>query len=168
MNRWLLGGGLLLALGAPAASVVDYERHVQGAEPMLLELAPVDPRSLIQGDYMVLSYAITRSLRREVDESWPRTGTLAVTVDERGVVTDARLLTDDGLQATERALDYRLRHHQIRLGAESFFFQEGNAEHYEQAEYGELRVDASGRAVLVGLRDEALQILGPAGDHPLQ
>ena len=29
---------------------------------MLLELAPVDPRSLIQGDYMRLDYAIARDL----------------------------------------------------------------------------------------------------------
>ncbi|RJQ16280.1 MAG: hypothetical protein C4560_09865 [Nitrospiraceae bacterium] len=49
----------------------------------------------------------------------------------------------------------------VRLGAESFFFQEGHAEYYSTAKYGELRVSNDGDSVLVGLRDKNLVPLHP-------
>ena len=42
----------------------------------------------------------------------------------------------------------------INIGAESYFFQEGDAEKFEKAVYGGLRVDNKGNSVLVGLFDE--------------
>jgi uncharacterized membrane-anchored protein len=46
------------------------------------------------------------------------------------------------------------------LGTNAFFFQEGDAERFSSARYGEFRVDrSSGEAVLVGLRDDALTAL---------
>ncbi|MEZ4684214.1 MAG: hypothetical protein R2932_59385 [Caldilineaceae bacterium] len=36
------------------------------------------------------------------------------------------------------------------------------AERYQNAKYGELRVDDQGNSILIGLRDQALQPLGPA------
>jgi Uncharacterized membrane-anchored protein len=39
----------------------------------------------------------------------------------------------------------------LRLGAESFMFQEGHANLYATARYGELKVDKKGSSVLAGL-----------------
>lgn len=169
MTRRLLLGGLLLALVVPLAMVVRYERLAARAEPLLLPLAPRDPRSLIQGDFMVLRYRLSRDLEAVAErEDWPRTGRLVVTVDEQGVVTEGRRAVGEiECGPDEHLLRYR-RADGIQLGAESFFFQEGNADAYAQARYGELRVAPDGTALLVGLRDADRAVLGPAGDHPLQ
>ncbi len=42
----------------------------------------------------------------------------------------------------------------INIGAESFFFQEGEAEKYENAKYGGIKVDNQGSSLLIGLYDE--------------
>jgi uncharacterized membrane-anchored protein len=69
----------------------------------------------------------------------------------------------------ERLLVYRRSSRgEVRLGAESFFFQEGHADRYANAKYGELKVTNSGETVLVALCDEQRQRLGTAlPDAPL-
>jgi len=44
----------------------------------------------------------------------------------------------------------------MNIGAESFFFEEGQAEKYEKATYGALKVDHKGNSILVGLYNENL------------
>jgi uncharacterized membrane-anchored protein len=158
VRRGLLVLGLLLCLGVPAALVVHKEGVLRDGRRVLLKLAPRDPRSLMQGDYMVLRYAVAGEVR---GEEWGLDGRLVLTIDGDDVGALAR--RDDGraLAPGEVRLRYRIRKRGVRLGAESFFFQEGQAELYAQAEYGELRVAPSGEAVLVGLRDAERRPLGP-------
>ena len=125
---------------------------------MLLRLAPVDPRSLIQGDYMILRYAIAGEIR-EAQLQLEDKGFIVVSLDENNVAKFVRIHKGEDLQADEHLLFYRNRG-ALRLGAESFMFQEGDAKLYSKAQYGELRVDASGKSVLVGLRGEDLIPLG--------
>lgn len=160
MRNVLVLGGLALALAVPAAVVVQKERLLAAGAPVLLELAPVDPRSLIQGDYMALDYAMSRQLADSVAR-WPRTGRLVVRRDSAGVARFVRR-HDDGapLAAGEQLLAYRTRDAQLRVGSDAFHFQEGDAPRYAGARYGELRVAADGESVLVGLRDSAGRVLG--------
>ncbi|WP_419465319.1 GDYXXLXY domain-containing protein [Aeromonas caviae] len=53
--------GLALLAGINAA-VWRFEHAMSQGEVVLIELAPVDPRSLMQGDYMRLNYALARPL----------------------------------------------------------------------------------------------------------
>lgn len=149
--------GLLLVVGAVNLLIAEKERLLARGTPMLLELAPVDPRSLIQGDYMRLDYAIARQGRDP--NAWPRDGHLVVTVDADDVARFVR--RDDGtpLARGEHLLAYRVRGDDLRVGTDAFYFQEGHADRYAAARYGELRVDDSGTSVLVGLRDAARQPL---------
>lgn len=159
MTRAVLLGGLALALAVPNALIVHKERLLAAGTPILLELAPIDPRSLIQGDYMVLDYAISRGVQ---PAAFPDDGLLVLRVDERNVATFERLHAPElALREGERLLRYRVRGGRLRLGAEAFFFQEGHADLYSGARFGELRVAPSGASVLVGLRDEKLAPLGP-------
>ena len=57
----LLLSGLAIVAGINA-TVWRYERAMSSGEVVLLRLAPVDPRSLMQGDYMRLNYEIAREL----------------------------------------------------------------------------------------------------------
>jgi uncharacterized membrane-anchored protein len=56
-------------------------------------------------------------------------------------------------------LKYRKRDEQIRIASDAFYFEEGTAGAYEEAKYGEIKVDSYGECVLVGLRNEAKQRL---------
>lgn len=156
MKSWLLCTGAALTSAAFATLVFDKERLLAEGRTVLLELAPVDPRSLMQGDYMQLAYSITSRLG---DVYVAPTGHLVVRLDERGVATFVRL--DDGgpLADGELRLRYR-RRARVSLGAEAYFFEEGRAHEFDAARYGELRVAPDGDSVLVGLRDKELRFLG--------
>jgi uncharacterized membrane-anchored protein len=149
------GTGVLVLL-AVNVLVLKKEHTLAHGRTVLLRLAPVDPRSLIQGDYMVLRYAIEQQAseaRLKAD------GHIVVSLDENNVASFVRVHKGEPLKAGEHLLFYRDRGG-LRLGAESFMFQEGKATVYAKARYGELKVDDSGASVLVGLRGEDLKPLG--------
>ncbi len=150
---------LLAVLGYFNWGVWQKEQIRQSGTIVLIELAPVDPRSLMQGDYMRLRLDYGDSL--EVG-SLPHTGQLIFTLDENGVGTATKLVPPLKAELTENqvVINYITKNWgQISIGADTFFFQEGMADHFAQAEYAELRVGDNGQAVLTGLRDENLQPL---------
>ncbi|WP_118813722.1 GDYXXLXY domain-containing protein [Haemophilus haemolyticus] len=55
---WLVGVFVIALLGAVNYKVQQFEDVLATGKPIVLKIAPVDPRSLVQGDYMVLNYAI--------------------------------------------------------------------------------------------------------------
>ena len=55
---WLVGVFVITLLGAVNYKVQQFEDVLATGKPVVLKIAPVDPRSLMQGDYMVLNYAI--------------------------------------------------------------------------------------------------------------
>jgi uncharacterized membrane-anchored protein len=161
MRNALVVAGMVLVLVVPNALVLQKERLLANGTPVLLELAPVDPRSLIQGDYMRLDYAVTQQLA-DSGQRWPRTGQIVVALDENGVARFVR--RHDGrtpLGPREQLLTYRRRDGRLRVGTDAFHFQEGHMRHYLGARYGEVRVSPSGTSVLVGLRDSTRAVLRP-------
>ncbi len=129
------------------------EKLLADGQLVLLELAPVDPRSLIQGDYMRLRYAIAR---HQTADSIAKRGFCVVQVTEEGIAEKVRFQEHKTpIQANELLIQYTKRNSwQIHIGAESFFFQEGTADKYEQAKYGGLKIDQDGNSILVGLYDK--------------
>jgi len=165
--RWLIAGGLVLALAVVNASIWRNESLLAHGTLVSLELAPVDPRSLMQGDYMALDWAVARDLRRRAGPDLPASGFIVVRRDAASSRAELVRL-DDGSPLAEREirLAYTVRGARVRIAADAYFFQEGHARDYERARYGALRVDAQGRALLAGLQDADLAWLGPdAGDR---
>ena len=166
MRRWhslLLALGVVFTLGAANYDILRKQRIVDNGTRVLLPMRPADPRSLLQGDYMTLRYDRTALPPDALSESLQRRGTAIVRLDSDGVAQFARL--DDGaaLAAGELRLNYkrRLYEHEVSYGADSFYFQEGDADRYAQAKYGVLRVDAEGDSVLVGLAGADHNMLNP-------
>jgi uncharacterized membrane-anchored protein len=153
---WATTAAIFLAVNW---QIAHKEATLRDGRTVLLKLAPVDPRSLIQGDYMQLRYEIAEDPAVLGAVTGLADGFLVVTVDERGVATYVRLHTNEPLAPDEALLRFRNRGNRgdLRLGAESFLFQEGRAEHFAAAKYGELKVDDAGTGILVGLRDEELR-----------
>lgn len=139
-------------------AVQAKEKTLKEGTLVLLELAPVDPRSLMQGDYMRLNYAISNSnsnsfFETETPEISKR-GFVVLTLDSLGVGQSVRLQeTFAPIEAKELAIKYFKPDWRIHIGAESYFFQEGQAEKFEAAKYGGLRVDEKGNSILIGLYD---------------
>lgn len=164
--KWMLFAlGLSLSVGAPLGLSLHKQQVLRDGERVFLQLAPVDPRSLMQGDYMALRYDLQGQLGA-ASQAWPLEGQVVVRLDERGVAEFERLHQGAELTVQERLLDYRKRGERVGarwptfgFGSSTFLFEEGQAQRFEQAEYGELRVLPDGRAVLVGLVGEDLSPL---------
>ena len=125
---------------------------------MLFELAPVDPRSLMQGDYMDLRYAAAGQGRTK--NELPKFGYGVVTLDENKVVKVLRYqASKTPITEGEFLIKYAIHRRGVSFGAESYFFEEGTGERFEEAKYGGLRVDEEGKSILIGLYDEAFDFI---------
>ena len=134
-------------------SVLQKEELLSDGQLVLLELAPVDPRSLMQGDYMRLGYAISDNIN---SDSISKRGFCVVTLEENGIARKVRIQENKTpINDNEFLLEYTSRKWGgINIGAESYFFQEGEAAKYENAKYGGIKVDDQGNSLLIGLYDE--------------
>jgi uncharacterized membrane-anchored protein len=156
--RWL-ALALGLAVAIPGYVVFTKEQVLAHGETVLLRLRPVDPRSLMQGDYMRLRYAVVDKIPSP--SRLESTGALIVVRDRDGVAEFVRVDDGEPLAAGELRLRYFKRGDDISLGAETFLFPEGQAAALERAAYGELALGDAGDSVLIGLRDGERRPLGP-------
>jgi len=161
MRKLIVAAGAALVLALVNFSIWQKENLLADGRIVLLELAPVDPRSLMQGDYMALRFKLVNEAFGREDRKNLPDGHVIVAVDEKGVGTFKRL--DDGaaLAANEVRMRYRIRNNQAKFATNAFFFQEGQGSYYERARYGEFRVSEKGELLLTALRGENLQLLGP-------
>lgn len=125
-----------------------------------MELAPVDPRSLMQGDYMRLNYTIANLT--DVKTSSKR-GYFVVTLDNHNVAKRKRLQENEKPLDTGELLikNKTVNTWMLQIGAESYFFEEGKGKKFEKAKYGGLKIDDNGNSILVGLYDESFKLLTP-------
>lgn len=144
----------LAILGLVNFSIYSREQLLTAGRVVLLQLAPVDPRSLMQGDYMALRFAVANEIQSRVGGEAAHDGHVVLALDPEQVGRFARI--DDGrpLAADEVRMHYRVRDGRIKFGTNAFFFQEGDAHLYENARFGEFRVGEDGEAILTGVRGE--------------
>jgi len=137
-------------------SIAKKEELLKDGQLVLLELAPVDPRSLMQGDYMALRYKISE----DIDfDNMPKRGYCVVRLESSGITNKIRFQKDlTPLNEGEHLIEFTSSDKwNVNIGAESYFFQEGQAEKYEKAKYGGVKIDKNGNSLLIGLYDEQLQ-----------
>lgn len=144
----VLAANLILVLAFFAFSVIQKEKLIGEGFEVLLRLAPVDPRSLMQGDYMALNYQILN----EIDYR-SKSGYLVVKVGGDRVAEFVRVQDDKDVNAGELIIRYKKHDGRLSIGADNYFFQEGSAQKFEEAKYGLLKVDSDGNGILVGLCD---------------
>ncbi len=65
------------------------------------------------------------------------------------------------LNDNEPIINYKIVNDRLFLGAESFFFEEGQDTLYQKATYGGLKVNAKGESLLVGLYDKDFLLIKP-------
>ncbi len=171
MARTIALISLIVVLGLVNWSIYKKEEQLANGRVVYLGLVPVDPRSLMQGDYMDLRFKVADDVyrvlpkaksykrwRHDVDAS---DGFVVVELDDNKVAAYKGLYAGDALSEDELLLRYRVRNGAVKFATDAFFFQEGNAKIYENAKYGQFRVDAAGELLLVAMYDKDLHKLEP-------
>jgi len=141
--------------------IAGKERIVRNGETVLLKLAPRDPRSLLQGDYMALRYSMASNVATEAGRNKSADGIAIIQLDELNRASFVAVYEGQPLESGQQLLRYRKRGDSVRLASDAYFFEEGQWEVYSSARFGEIRVNADGEAVLTGLRDSSGKRLGP-------
>lgn len=162
-SSWLFVVVAALTLAVVNAGIWQKEGLIAKGQPVFVELAPVDPRSLIQGDYMRLNFRIPGEVigeaRSLLTAERPR---VVGRRDARGVLTLIRLYRrNEPLAADEMVVELTPKDGRWILVSDAWFFREGDAKRWEAARFGEFRVLPDGRALLVGLADADLAPLRP-------
>jgi uncharacterized membrane-anchored protein len=152
----------LLVLGAVNWSILGRERLLDTGQVVLLELAPVDPRSLMQGDYMALRFRVGNDIGPVRRDAPAEDGRIVVRLGEHGVASFVRREAGEPLAAGELRLRYRVRAGNVKFATNAYFFQEGTGRAYERARYGEFRVAPDGDMLLTHLVGEDFERLRPA------
>lgn len=168
MMRWRLPLFVIAALATLLllnGIVWRHEQTLAHGQAILLPLRPVDPRSLMQGDYMALDYQLTQQLDTALADA--RTSPLAgqaltaiLGTDASGIAQFLRI-AKPGEQAQTGEILLRLKwdNNGARLPSHSYFFAEGEGARFAQARYAIFRVAGDGTALLAGLADEQRQTI---------
>ncbi len=170
-NTWL---AMLIVAGTQSAvlgaMVVDRALLIQQGREIILDVQPVDPRSLFRGDYVILNYgSISRpgaSLLKEVPKE---KRTLFVTLRRAAegwqpVATSEHY--PDKVEADDVVMKGQLPRRysrQVQYGIESYFVPEGEGKRLEKLiGKGQLKVivavDETGRAAIKGLVVEGQRV----------
>ncbi len=142
--------------------IAGKEHIVRNGTTVLLRIAPRDPRSLMQGDYMALRYTMDRDVAREAERTGMNDGTAVIELGELNEASFVALYQGQQLQDGQYLLRYRKRGDSVRLASDAYFFEEGSGQDYSSARFGEIRINTKGDAVLTGLRDAEGKRLGSA------
>jgi uncharacterized membrane-anchored protein len=152
MRKTILIGSSLCVFALLNYAIYEKEQVKANGETVYLELAPVDPRSLMQGDYMALRYAIEGNIKTVAPQN--KRGFMVIALDENRVARFVRFDDGEALQLGEKLLRYHNDHGSIAIVPNSFLFQEGHAQSYQRARYGEFKFDSGGKHILTGLASE--------------
>jgi len=159
----------------------ERDRLILTGKEILLELAPVDPLSLLQGQYMIINFALEREeieiKDQEVNSDRIRinhneSARIVLRYNESGVASfnrfeDGQLLaSNEMLFKIKRRTDRKYINgevskyfYRINVEQESFLFKENTEKKYEEARYGVFKVGPDGDFVLVDLADKDLNKL---------
>lgn len=167
LKLFIISANMVLVLLFFGFNIVKNEKVLSEGETVLLALRPVDPRSLMQGDYMTLHFEVCNHIYGLEAES---NKFCVVRLDDDRVAHFVSLTNDAAvaLREDELLLRYSLEKNSwggkfYTIGSDSYFFQEGTAIKYATATYGMLKVVTKGEMIgscsLVGLCDENKKLI---------
>lgn len=152
-QKWLLLV-VVVQIVIIAVLIVSKEALLRTGQTVRLELAPLDPRSLMQGDYVRLNYKISQ-LPPGADLGESHRVQLILHPDENGIFQfkeiyrKSKILAPDEVVITGRPAGDQ---NQLHFGIESYFVPEGTGIEVEHsAKYGIVEVNKKGDAMLISL-----------------
>lgn len=138
-------------------SIIQKEDIISNAQQVILKLAPVDPRSLMQGDYMRLNFKLARDIRYKIEGKKNLTLKKAVvTLNSQNIATLKSIYSNQKLEPNEIIINFKYKFGRVVIITDAWFFQEGEAKKFEKAKYGEFRINKNGVGLLIGVLDKNL------------
>lgn len=156
-----------------SAAIVTKQLKLSAKQSIYIELQPVDPRSILQGDYMALRYDLYWTASSIQDaalstfiEGQPSILAYVELDAENRVVRSA--IDPQQLDQQRRIHPLKLKNVDNRIShlypsTQGFFFAEDLEACYADAKYAAFKVDPTGNAILASLRDENLKTLACEG-----
>ena len=176
MKKILIVVNIVLLFVITGFSAQKEESYKKLDSYFYLELRPVDPRSLLQGDYMTLNYDITdkasdfiynnrtyiydgeneneveeiRELRKLADA---KRAYIAVRLDKNKVAKFVKITKEKTDEKDLLFIAYKTDGFNVNINANSYLFQEGTGDKYENARYSKV-VLVDNKLRLIDLRDK--------------
>jgi uncharacterized membrane-anchored protein len=177
-NMWIAIAAVALAQAAVLGWMIGQRAHLLSTgREIVLEVIPVDPRSLFQGDYVALGYDISRVPVTEGPPPIRRGSTIYVTLQKNGehwrpLATSTTM--PENLPADQVFIKGRVEYASaptpiapgqasVRYGIEDFFVPEGAGRDLEQL-VGQKKLDAliavddAGNAGIKGLMADGKRV----------
>ncbi|EFE87164.1 hypothetical protein FUSPEROL_00927 [Fusobacterium periodonticum ATCC 33693] len=176
MKKILIVVNIVLLFVITGFSAQKEESYKKLDSYFYLELRPVDPRSLLQGDYMTLNYDILDQTtefiynnrtyiydgenENEVDEirelrklADAKRAYIAVRLDENKVAKFVKLTKEKTDEKDLFFIAYKSDGYNVDINVNSYLFQEGTGDKYENARYAKV-VLVGNKLRLIDLRDK--------------
>ena len=156
--------------------ILQHEWHLRHSQSIYVELAPVDPRSVLQGDYMALNYDLHFSATAAGNATERSAPEISIEdfKDQSRVMSYVQLdhqrrviktsFDRSILNQSERSARLMLKNpgntfEGLYPAANSFMFAEGLEPCYRNAKFAELKLKDKGEALLADLVDQQLKPL---------
>ena len=155
MRKIIVFTALILILIFVNWTIYQKETLLKSGKGIYLKLSPVDPRSLMEGDYMHLNFELTDKLNKITKNP----GTVVLKLDKKGIATFKKLYKGGKLAPDEVIMKFKYKNRQSRLSSDAFFIEEGKSKKYSSAKYAYFKVSPDGTALLKDLADENMTFL---------
>lgn len=154
-----------------------------GGDALYLALAPVDPLSLFQGQYMTVNFALEREThdRGAVPADGNGDVLAVIELDERKVGTVREFVAQEPTEFVRQRLNekygigkfvllavrliptpHESTTSRVEMWQKQFMFMENTEDLYDNARFGFFKVTSNGQYQLVDLADEHLKLLTPS------
>ena len=181
MKKILIVVNIVLLFVITGFSAQKEESYKKLDSYFYLELRPVDPRSLLQGDYMTLNYDIldqttefiyqnksydyyydsneedkkeeTEQEREKRELAEAKKAYIAIRLDGNKVAKFVKLTKEKTHEKDFLFVAYKSDGYNVDINANSYLFQEGTGDKYENARYAKV-VLVDNKLRLVDLRDK--------------
>tara|TARA_Y100001960_G_scaffold332593_1_gene433710 strand:- start:710 stop:1189 length:480 start_codon:yes stop_codon:yes gene_type:complete len=137
-------------------SIFQKEQIKNSADEVILKLRPVDPRSIIQGDYMTLAYEVEEQSNK-VNKDVKKPGFLIIEKGENNIANFVDFYKDQPLTKNQKLIKYYSNWQGARVHPHSFMFQEGKAKDFQQAKYALFKYNGDSDYLLDSLLNEKLE-----------
>ena len=139
-------------------SIYQKEQIKSKGDEVYLKLRPVDPRSLLQGDYMRLAYEVEREIEKKESA---KNGKVVLGVNEKKEGYFVKFYKGEELGKNQMLFSYGKHWGRLVLKPNTFLFQEGHRQLYEQAKYAIFKFNDKREILLFGLADKDKKIIKP-------
>ena len=105
--------------------------------------------------YKIATEAFNRSIENDIQD-----GFILAEISPQNVAKYIAIYSGETLTENQQLLKFRIRKSRLKFATNAFFFEEGTADKFQQAKYGEFKVDEDGNMLLVSMRDAEFNLLG--------